>query len=61
MHHKRENYITVIKSICRETKSKVPERLDHYSDYNLLLFLNKLLIKNNCEGLNEPDLELELY
>ena len=59
MHHIRSNYLIQIKTICRETDTKFPN-LNLKSDYELLKYLNDLLVRNDCIGLDINELELEL-
>ena len=60
MHHTRQNYITQIKTACRETGTVIPAGLDKLPDYELLLRFNNLLVKWGCQPLTQDELELEL-
>ena len=59
MHHIRSNYLIQIKTICRETNTKFPN-LNLKSDYELLKYLNDLLVSNNAIGLDVNELEIDL-
>lgn len=47
-HHTRQGYELLLRTICMETGSEMPEDMKKISDYDLLMIINGYLIQCHC-------------
>lgn len=59
-HNKRENYEKYYLKLCKEANEKAYHKYQKLSDFALLLKMNELLMKLNCQPMNEDELEINL-